>query len=55
MGRSPSSWFVDRVVLLEYLREVVFVPDHQNILEDYLWIILRSNEMGGGAARIHFV
>lgn len=32
-------------MLLEYLREVVFVPDHQNILEDYLWIILRSNEM----------
>jgi hypothetical protein len=37
--------FVNRVIFLEFLRELVFVPDHQNILEDYLWIVLRSNEM----------
>lgn len=27
------------------LRDVVFVPGHANILEDYLWIVLRTNEM----------
>lgn len=37
--------FVNRMVLLEFLRDVVFVPGHANILEDALWILLRSNEV----------
>lgn len=37
--------FINRVMFLEFLRELVLVPDHQNILEDYLWVVLRSNEM----------
>lgn len=37
--------FVNRMVLLQFLRDAVFVPGHANILEDALCILLRSNEV----------
>jgi hypothetical protein len=42
--------FVDRAVKLEFLRDLIFIPDHKNVLEDYLWTILSSAEV---AAALH--
>ena len=37
--------YANRVVLSEFLRKLVFVPNHSNILEDFLWHTLGSVEM----------
>lgn len=44
--------FVDRAVMLEFLRDLIFIPDHKNVLEDYLWTILSSAEVAA-ALRVY--
>eukprot|EP00965_Chrysotila_dentata_P069872 2308280-Pleurochrysis_carterae.AAC.1 len=37
--------FFNRRVFVEFLRTLVFQLEHSNILEDFIWTVLRSTEM----------
>ena len=37
--------FANRLILSKFLHKLVFVPNHSNILEDYLWHTLGSTEI----------
>ena len=37
--------FANRLIMSKFLHKLVFVPNHSNILEDYLWHTLGSTEI----------
>ena len=39
--------FAGRVIISKFLRNLIFVPDHSNVLEDVLWRSIGCTEMVG--------
>ena len=50
-GRQDLSFdgavpiYANRLIMSKFLHKLVFVPNHSNILEDYLWHTLGSTEI----------